>query len=73
MKKVNDPKAFNWIEHASLNFKYSDVSISYFLKMHYKDMKEEIQEIKEELKEIKEEDLFKNVFGDLKKVKAEIY
>lgn len=36
-------------------------------------MKEEIQEIKEELKEIKEEDLFKNVFGDLKKVKAEIY
>ena len=36
-------------------------------------MKEELQEVKDQLKEIKEEDLFKNVFGDLKKVKAEIY
>lgn len=73
MKKVNDPEAFKWIEKSGLALKYSNVSISDFLKMHYINMKEEIQEIKEELKEIKEEDLFKNVFGDLKKVKAEIY
>jgi predicted house-cleaning noncanonical NTP pyrophosphatase (MazG superfamily) len=48
MKKVNDPEAFKWIEKSGLALKYSDVSISDFLKMHYKDMKEEIQEIKED-------------------------
>ena len=73
MKKVNDTEAFKGIEKSGLALKYSNVSISDFLKMHYRDMKEEIQEVKEQLKEVKEEDLFKNVFGDLKKVKAEIY
>ena len=72
MKKLNDTHSFSWIDQDLISM-YSDRSISDFLKMHYRGIKDEIQEVKEELKEIKEEDLFKNVFGDLRKVKAEIY
>lgn len=49
-----------------LTFKYSDMSLSDFLNMSY-------TKVKKEVEPVSEKELFKNVFGDLKKVKTEIH
>ena len=75
MKKVNDPKAFSWIDQ-DLIFRYSDRSISDFLKMTSVELLNHPMtksESYDPAKELTKEDIFNNVFSDLKKVKAEIY
>ena len=75
MKKLNDIHSFNWIDNDLIST-YSDRPISDFLKMTSVELLNHSitrSESYDPAKELTKEDLFNNVFSDLKKVKAEIY